>query len=174
MSKYFSLETARLRIRLLTMADFDFFFALQSDAEMMRYIRPPETDPEQVKSRIEMYEKYAAENPGMGAFRADLKSTGVSMATGVLRHMDLQPGNDLEVGYLVLRDYWGQGLASEMTLGVVQYAFEKFGVDRIKAVVAPENLASQKVLIKCGFQLIGRRFIYESDNLEFELLRAPD
>lgn len=135
----------------------------------MRYIRPPEQDPEVVKGRIETFEKYAAENPGLGSLVGTLKTTGQFVSTAVLRHIEYQPGNELELGYLIVRDFWGQGLATEITQGIARYAFEHFGVEHIKAVVAPENLASQQVLLKSGFQPIGRRFIYDSDNLEFVL-----
>lgn len=171
MSENLLFETPRLRVRLLTMADFDLYFSLQNDAEVMRYIRPPEPDRDAVKARLETQEKYAAENPGMGSILGQLKTTGGAVATGVVRHIDYQPGNDLEIGYLIIREYWGQGLATELAAGLAKYAFEKFGVDRVLAVIDPENFASQKVVEKCGFQLIGRRFIYDTDNLEYVLWR---
>ncbi len=172
MSENFILETTRLRLRPLTMADFDFFYSMQSDPEMMRFIRPAETDTGIIKSRIEMMENYAAENPGLGTFLGALKPDGPIVALCVLRHLEYQPGNDLEVGYLIARDYWGQGLATELTLALGQYGFARFGVDLLKAVVAPENLASQKVLLKCGFVPVGKRVIYDSENLEFVCNRS--
>ncbi|MBK8965140.1 MAG: GNAT family N-acetyltransferase [Saprospiraceae bacterium] len=173
MSKNFFLETTRLRIRPLTMADFDFFYSMQSDPEMMRFIRPPETDPAVIKSRIETMENYAAENPGLGTFLGVHKPDGSIAALCVLRHLEYQPGNDLEVGYLIARNYWGQGLATELTQALTEYGFGHFGVDLLKAVVDPENLASQKVLLKCGFAPAGKRMIYDSENLEFVCKPSP-
>lgn len=167
MSENILIESTRLRIRPLTMVDFDFFYSMQSDPEMMRFIRPPETDEAVIKSRIEMMENYAAENPGLGTFLGMFKPDGPPMALGVLRHLEYQPGNDLEVGYLIARDHWGQGLATEMTQALTQFGFERFGVNLVRAVVDPENLASQRVLVKSGFVLEGKRVIYDSENLEF-------
>ena len=164
-----SFSTPRLHIRPLTLADFDFYFSLQRDAELMRHIRPPETDQEVVKARMETMLKYAAENPGLGPIVAELNTTGQVVGSGVLRHIDYQPGQELELGYLVVREFWGQGFATEITQGLARFAFENFGVDQVTAVVAPENMASQQVLLKSGFRLVGRRFIYDSDNLEFVL-----
>ncbi len=173
MPKLALISTPRLLIRPLTMDDFDFYFKLQSDAEMMRYIRPPESDPEVVKARMATFEKYAAENPGLGSFVGALKTTGQLVSTSVLRHIDYQPGNDLELGYLVVRELWGQGLATEIAQSLAHYAFQNFGVDQVTAVVDPDNEPSQRVLLKCGFQLVGRRFIYDSDTLEFVLSSIP-
>ncbi len=172
MPKTFFLETPRLHLRWLTMDDFDFFFSLQRDPELMRYIRPPETDPEQVRARLISVEQYAAENPGLGSVLAAFKTTGQPAATGIVRHINYQVGEDLELGYLVVREYWGQGLATEFAGGLARYLFEQFGVERITAVVSPENRASQRVLEHCGFVQKGRRFIYDSDNLEYVLDRA--
>lgn len=167
MAENILIESTRLRIRPLTMADFDFFYAMQSDPEMMRFIRPAETDRAVIKSRIAMMENYAAENPGLGTFLGLLKPDGPTVALGVLRHLEYQPGNDLEVGYLIARDYWNRGLATEITQALTQFGFERFGVNLLRAVVHPENLASQRVLLKSGFELVGKRVIYDSENLEF-------
>ena len=167
MSDPYFLETSRLRYRFFTAADFDFFFSLQSDAEMMRYIRPPESDPDKVRERMNQILDHMSANPGMGSM-LDVMNTGDAVvASGVVRHIEYQPGKDLEIGYLVTRPYWGRGFATEFAQGLTDYAFEKFGVQKVTAVVHPENQASQQVLRKCGFELTGRRFIYDSDNLEF-------
>jgi [ribosomal protein S5]-alanine N-acetyltransferase len=160
-------QTPRLHIRLLTMDDLDLFFALQSDAEMMRYIRPPETDIEPVRERVAFLQQYAQNYPGMGSVLALWKTTGQPAASGVLRHIEYQPDNGLEIGYMVLRDFWGQGIGSEMAKGLADYAFERFDAPQVTAFTDPENGASQRVLEKAGFRLLGNRFIYDCDNFEF-------
>lgn len=160
-------QTSRLSIRLLTMADLDWFYSLQSNPELMRYIRPPETDVEPVRERIAFMEKYAQEHPGLGSVVAEWRDTGQAAASGVLRHVEYQPENDLEIGYLVPLENWGQGLASELATGLAHYALEQFKAPRVVAFVDPENGASQRVLQKAGFLLRGHRHIYDSDNLEF-------
>lgn len=171
MSSIPSIETPRLRIRQLTDDDFDFYFNLQSDAEVMRYIRPPEPDPEAVKARIAMLYQYAQDNPGLGSLVAEWKETGQLVASCVIRHVDFQPGNELELGYVIVPEFWGRGLATEIAEHLARYAFGQFGVDKVVAVVDPDNLPSQNVLRKCGFRHVGRRFIYGSDNFEFVLER---
>ncbi len=166
------LETPRLRLRLLSHDDFEFYYQLQSDPESMRYIRPPETDPAVVKERIDTLVKYAGENPGLGSMVAFWKETGEPVATAVLRHVDYQPQNELELGYVIAPGFRGRGLATEIAQSIAEYAFERFAVPKVVAVTDPENLPSQKVLLKCGFRPKGRRFIYGSDCLEFELVKC--
>lgn len=166
------LETPRLRLRLISHDDFDFFYQLQSDPETMRYIRPPETNHAVVKERIDMLMKYAGEHPGLGGMVAISKESGVPVANAVLRHVDYQPENDLELGYVIATPFRGMGFATEIAQSIAEYAFERFAVPKVVAVTDPENLLSQKVLLKCGFLLKGRRVIYGSDCLEFELLNC--
>jgi len=163
----FLFHTPRLSIRLLTMADLDFFFALQSDPEMMRYIRPPEPDREVIRDKIVFLEKYAGDFPGLGSLVAHWKTTGRPAASGVIRHSEYLPGNDLEIGYMVLRENWGQGLGTEIARGLSDYAFSRFEAPRVVAYTDPENVASQRVLENAGFRTTGNRFIYETDNLEY-------
>lgn len=165
------ITTDRLILRPTSDADFDFIYRIQSDGEMMRYIRAPVSDPEIVRERMAQWSQYAENNPGLGAGVAVWKDSGVPAGTFVVRHVEYQPGNDLEIGYLIVPENWGRGLATEIAGALVDYIFAGFDVPRIVAVVDPENIPSQRVLQKCGFQIRGRRFIYDSDNLELILDR---
>lgn len=172
MSNLSLIRTPRLYLQLVSHDDFDFIYQLHSDPETMRYIRPPETDRAVIKERIDMLMKYARENPGLGSVVAFWKGTGEPVANAVLRHVDYQPENDLELGYVIAPAFRGMGLATEIAQGIATYAFKRFAVPNVVAVTDPENLASQKVLLKCGFRLKGRRVIYGSECLEFELLNC--
>ncbi|MCC6460831.1 MAG: GNAT family N-acetyltransferase [Saprospiraceae bacterium] len=164
-------ETPRLFLRPMQADDFDFTFRMQSDPVCMRYIRPPATSTAEVEERLAMWAKYGTENPGLGAFAAIDKASGLPVGNCVVRHIDWQPGNDLEIGYGLLPEHWGRGLATEIAQAICHYALTRFDVPRVLAVTDPDNIASQRVLEKCGFRQIGRRFIYGSENLEFEKVR---
>lgn len=166
------LETPRLQLRLLSQSDFDFYYELQSDPDTMRFIRPPEPDKAVVQERIDTLIKYAQEHAGLGSLIAFRKESLEPVATAVLRHVDYLPENDLELGYVIDPRFRGMGLATEIARGIAAYAFQRFPVPKVVAVTDPENLVSQKVLLKCGFRQKGHRFIYGSDCLEFELERT--
>jgi len=81
-----------------------------------------------------------------------------------------------EVWYKIHPDYWSKGYASETLEGVLSYCFENLKLHRVEAGCAVDNIASFKVLEKCGFSREGRcREILPlttgwSDNYEYAIL----
>ncbi len=65
-------------------------------------------------------------------------------------------GHAVEFGYLVHRRYWGNGIATEVTQGIVQWAFSNPPIWRVWATCDAENLASVRVLEKAGLTREGR------------------
>ena len=62
---------------------------------------------------------------------------------------------DIEVGYRLLAEVWGRGLATEGARALVRYGFDELGLDRIIGVTHPDNAASQRVLVKAGLDDAG-------------------
>ncbi len=77
----------------------------------------------------------------------------------------------LEVGYSFHRKYWGKGLATEVVKCLIGYGFKDLSAQKIVAVTASANLASQRVLQKAGLQSCGTVYRYESEIAYFELQR---
>lgn len=61
----------------------------------------------------------------------------------------------LEVGWLVRRDRWGRGYATEAGAAAVRFAFEQVGADHVLSLIAPENVASRRVAEKLGARPAG-------------------
>jgi len=57
---------------------------------------------------------------------------------------------ETEVGYLLDRPFWGKGYATEAARASIRFGFEQIGLEHLIALVHPENIASQRVLEKCG------------------------
>ena len=72
----------------------------------------------------------------------------------------VHPGGqfEAEVKYAFEKAHWGQGLASEVVPAIVAYGVETLGLTKIVATVAPENIASQRVLVKSGFVFVEERY----------------
>ncbi len=64
-------------------------------------------------------------------------------------------GGAVEIGYGILEAYRGRGYAAEAVGAAVRWALARPGVDRVEAETEPGNLASQRVLEKCGFRPTG-------------------
>ncbi len=62
--------------------------------------------------------------------------------------------NGREIGYVLSKDYWGQGLMPEAVKAVIQYLFEVENLDFIIAGHFERNKQSARVIQKCGFEYI--------------------
>jgi [ribosomal protein S5]-alanine N-acetyltransferase len=59
---------------------------------------------------------------------------------------------DHEIGFLLARAHWRQGLACEALEGILPHLFEEMGFDHLTADIDPRNTASEALLKKVGFQ----------------------
>lgn len=62
-----------------------------------------------------------------------------------------------EIFYTIHPEYWGQGIATEASQAVAQFAFSELGLHRLEAGVATNNRGSIKVLEKLGMRREGLR-----------------
>jgi RimJ/RimL family protein N-acetyltransferase len=67
---------------------------------------------------------------------------------------------EVEIGWRLLPDYWGRGLATEAARAVMDYGFRAFGFPRLISVAQPENRASIRVMEKLGMRY-ERGFVHE-------------
>lgn len=63
---------------------------------------------------------------------------------------------EVEIGYLLSRSYWGNGLATEGARAGLKFGFEAFSLERIIALVHPENKASIRVVEKLEMPFVDR------------------
>ncbi len=76
--------------------------------------------------------------------------------------------NGVEIGYGISPDWQSQGVATALVTRMVEFAFEH-GLKRVFAHTLPSGHASQKVLGKNGFSLVGPTYVEEDgDVLLFE------
>jgi RimJ/RimL family protein N-acetyltransferase len=68
----------------------------------------------------------------------------------VLRHILIEGVDDVEVGYAFYPEYWGRGLATEVSRACLGFARDRLRIATVIAVTTPSNLASQHVLRKIG------------------------
>lgn len=78
-----------------------------------------------------------------------------------------------EMGFHLLPEYWGQGYAFETGTAVIKYAFSELKLQGLFAGHHPQNTASQKVLLKLGFQYIGDKY-YELTGLYHPSYELPN
>ena len=155
------LITERLLMRPITRDDIDFIFELFKRSETNKYSEYPD-----LKTRdeaVEMYESYL--KPGFDDhFRViiEKKDTGTPMGTiGLYKYSETH--RRAEMGYDLLKEYWGNGYISEAVRAITNYGFNDLGLIRIEATVDQENSRSIRVLERVGFKHEGtllKRYYY--------------
>ena len=130
------------------MDDLNDFFRLNGDEEVMRYIRPAQTKV-QTKEFLEKIIRAYDEQPGLGRW-AMFSNPGMEFV-GSFAVIPIADTPDIQLGYALLKAYWGLGYASESVKGGIQYAFHRYGLNTIAGITEKANTLSQKVLLKNGF-----------------------
>ena len=141
------IDTERLILRPLSVADAADAFEWQSDPEVNRYmIYPLYTDIEKTREWI------VSLGPDVNEFGFELKSTGKVIGAGGIKY---HPDSDAwELGYNLNRNYWGRGYATEASKALIRWAYEYEGARDFIACHATANAASGNVIRKCGFQFV--------------------
>ena len=145
------LETQRLSLREFQLEDVDALAAILSDRETMRYY-PMSFDRAAVADWIQRNRtRYANDDHGLWAMI--LKSSCELIGDcGLVRH-SVDAVDEIEIGYHVRRDLWGQGYASEAARACRDFGFANLEVDRLISLIRPENLASRRVAEKNGMTI---------------------
>ncbi|MBK9013709.1 MAG: GNAT family N-acetyltransferase [Saprospiraceae bacterium] len=162
-------KSDRLSFRLINDADFPHIYRLQSDPVAMHFIRPVVTEEAPVWERMAIWEKYAAENPGFGVLAMESTDNQLFIGYAVFRHLHFQPGNEVEVGYTISKEHTGQGLATEATQRMMKYGLDEMGISKFVAYTNQLNLASNRVLEKCGFARVGEEVVNDLDCFRWEI-----
>ncbi|MFK4728437.1 GNAT family protein [Agromyces mediolanus] len=149
-----TLETDRLRLRPFAEADGDELYALQSNAEVLRYWdSPPWTDRSSVARFLSGCRSMAEDGTGARVVieRAD--------HPGFLGWCTFNSWNpefrSASLGFCLAEAAWGRGYATEAAGAVLRWAFDALDLNRVQAEVDTRNPASARVLEKLGFLLEG-------------------
>lgn len=162
-----TLETTRLLLRRWTYADRSAFRAMTQDPDVMRYLHDhePLSDAEAdaaLTSTILRYDK-----DGFGDWALVLKKGGEPIGESGLDVLD--DTGAIEIGWMLLPTYWGQGLALEAASAVKDHAFGVLGLGRLVARTAPGNASSIRLAQRLGMTLAGHVTHRGHDMLEFEV-----
>jgi [ribosomal protein S5]-alanine N-acetyltransferase len=145
------LQTQRLSLREFEPGDVDALAAILSDPETMRYY-PVSFDRIGVVDWIRR-NRARYSNDGYGLWALILNSSGELIGDCGLVRQSVDGADEIEIGYHVRRDLWGQGYASEAAQACQDYGFANLRVDHLISLIRPENLASRRVAEKNGMTI---------------------
>ncbi len=164
------LETARLRMRLFTPADFDRMCEITRHPEVMRYIgygHPLSREETQVNLEKIMN---GFRRRGYGRWALERRDTGE-----LIGYCGLSSGNPevgIELAYMLAREEWGKGLALEAGRASLRYGFETVGVDSIAGLTLHGNQRSCTVLERLGMRFVCNAYYFGFSCLHYAIARA--
>jgi len=147
------LTTLRTTLREIVPADAAALFAFRSDAEEQRYNDPPLTDVDEAGALVE---RLAREYRDDGVVRWGLTVGRDDVVVGLLGYNSWNRDDArAEIGYDLARRLWGRGLAAEAVRAVVDFGFDRMGLNRIGVRTDAANLRSVRLLDRLGVQREG-------------------
>ena len=148
------LQTLRVDLREFTPDDFDDLLRLDSDPRVTKYVNAGKPmSRTEVEAALARVIRYYRSVHGLGVWHATRRDTGAFIGWYCLKYCP--PTCDVEVGYRLLPNAWGQGFATEGATELLRYGFDDLGLDMIIGVTHPDNRASQRVLVKSGLEDAG-------------------
>lgn len=155
-------ETERLILRKFTLDDAARNYEIYTNAENMKFMgKQPESvefERYHLQRHIDIY--YNAR--GFGLWAVVLKATGELIGRCGLILQPVEGEELVEVSYMIDNPFRGNGYAPEAARECLRLGFEKYGFERIVAMINPENVASVRVAEK-----IGMRFEKDVDFRDF-------
>ncbi|HYV86835.1 MAG TPA: GNAT family N-acetyltransferase [Patescibacteria group bacterium] len=147
------LETDRLALREMEPSDLDVVAAMLADREVMRHWPRPYTRDEAIDWIARQRARYARD--GHGYRLAVDRGTGRVVGQAGVMTIEVNRRPELALGYILRREHWGEGYATEAAAAVRDHGFATTTHDRIVALVRPVNLPSQGVARRLGMRPAG-------------------
>lgn len=150
-------ETNRFIARQLELSDRHDMFRLDSDPDVHQYLgNTPIQSIEQADTIIHsIQDQYA--RLGVGRLAIIDKTTNEFMGWAGLKKLEEPYNNQVNVydlGYRLLKEHWGKGVATETARGSLAYGFDQLQLEKITAMADCANKGSNHVLTKLGMQFI--------------------
>jgi ribosomal-protein-alanine N-acetyltransferase len=164
-------ETERLMVRHYEKNDQGNFFLLNGDEEVMLYIRPVKSREDTDKFFDEVIAAYQ-QAPSLGRWGVYEKVSGNFVGSFAIIPIPYKT-ELIQLGYALLKEHWGKGFATELTIAGLNHAFAIMDLQEIYGLTQEGNLNSQKVLLKAGFKEAGQTqenektvcwFLYKKEN----------
>ena len=147
-------ETDRLFIRPTAANDAEFIYHLMNTPKWIEYIGDRNVHSiEKAKEYIE--ERMISQLNRLGYSNYTILKKEDNQKIGTCGLFDREGLEGIDIGFALLPEFEGNGFAFEASNRIKDAAFEEFGIARLSAITAKDNIGSQKLLEKLGLQLKG-------------------
>ncbi|WP_054714330.1 GNAT family N-acetyltransferase [Lacticaseibacillus manihotivorans] len=159
-------QTERLVVRQLNQSDRSNLARTLQDAQAMYAYAHAFSDDEVDAWLNNQLRRYRED--GFGLWAVETKA-GEFIGQCGLTIQRWQNQDVVEIGYLLQRDYWHQGYASEAAQGAKRYAFNHLLIPEVWSIIRDNNCASMNVAIRNGMLVRGKivKHYYDIDMPHF-------
>ena len=164
------IETERLILRMFRESDFEDYLQIFSDPEVTRYIgsgKAIERSPAWM-SMAAIFGHWQLR--GYGVLAVEERASKVVVGRIGFLNPEGWPG--FELGWILNRNYWGKGYATEGAKALLDYGFRELKRDRIVSLIHPGNNRSIRVAEKLGEKLQDKTEVYGKEVLVYGIERA--
>lgn len=170
-------ETERLILRPYTHDDAERLFDMMRRFEVAKWSGEgvPMKSIDEAYARIDRMPIRAGDRPEAGVFACERKDTGIVAGMSVLAPIPASKDvdrSDMEIGWHLHPDSWGNGFATEAATALVARGFAA-GLTELYAVTKPANMPSQAVCLRLGMEDLGLRTDWYDQELRAFCLKAP-
>jgi ribosomal-protein-alanine N-acetyltransferase len=165
-----SLRTAHLSLRPLVLADAIILHRIYQSEGVLQYFPNPAPPPLERVQRFITGQRTHWEKYGYGNW--GILPDGGPEIIGWAGLQYLPEIEETEVGFLLDRPFWGKGYATESALASLRFAFDHANLDHIIALVHPNNLASRRVIGKCGLTYVNTLPLWGIELMRYRIERV--
>ena len=165
-----TITTPRLILRPFTEEDVDPLHRILSERDILRYFPNPGSLPRDKVHKLISHQLQHWEEHGFGWWAVEPHQERKLIGWNGLQY--LPETEEVEVGFLLSKPFWGKGLATEGARASLRYGFEQIGVKTIVAIVHPENVASQRVIEKLGMSFVDQSHYFGMDCHRYRMERS--
>ncbi|MFA0013924.1 GNAT family N-acetyltransferase [Vibrio lentus] len=145
-----AVETARLRLRMITPQDAAFIQRLYSSEDFLRYIGDKEiSDVDKAVEYIENNILKMHQEKGVCLLMVEIKDSSTPIGVCGLIKRDTLESHD--IGYGFVPEAYGQGFALEAAQAIIEQAKHNADIDHLVAITTSDNIRSIALLTKLGF-----------------------
>jgi RimJ/RimL family protein N-acetyltransferase len=144
------LETPRLQLRHLVPQDLDALFRLYRDPEIRRYYPDGTRTLEETRQELEWFERGHPSHPELGLWATVERASGELIGRCGLLPWSIAGEPEVELAFLIDKTRWREGLATEASRAIVEYARTRLRLQRLICLIMPGNVASEGVARKVG------------------------
>jgi ribosomal-protein-alanine N-acetyltransferase len=146
------IHTDRLVLRHLEPGDLEPLYALYRDPEIRQYFPDGTRTLEETRDELEWFRNGHPHYPKLGLWATVEKSSGEFLGRCGLLPWEIDGATEVELAFMIRKERWREGLASEAAQGIIQYARNVLELRRLICLITPGNEASVAVATKVGMQ----------------------